>query len=120
MPTSSGALPRGKGATRTEASAWAQQRPAVVLLGGGLDSATTLWEARQAHGEVVALTIDYGQRHGRELQAAVELARAAGVKAHEVLRVDLARFGGSALTDPTVPVPTARSLRQMGADIPPT
>ncbi|MFI4889797.1 MAG: 7-cyano-7-deazaguanine synthase QueC [Steroidobacterales bacterium] len=80
-------------------------RPAVVLLSGGLDSATTLALAR-AHGFAChALSVHYGQRHSAELEAAVKLAAAIGAVEHRVMRVDLAGIGGSALTDASVEVP---------------
>jgi len=82
---------------------------AVVLLSGGLDSATTLAIAREEGFECYALSVDYGQRHVAELGAAARLARAAGVIEHRVMRVDLAGIGGSALTDPTIAVPEAPS-----------
>lgn len=77
---------------------------AVVLLSGGLDSATTLAIAQDRGFEAHALTIDYGQRHACELEAAQAVARAARAAAHRVLRLDLRMFGGSALTS-DVPVP---------------
>ena len=70
---------------------------AVVLLSGGLDSYTAAAIARDAGYDVYALTVNYGQRHARELEAARAVARALGVKAHRVLAVDLAALGGSAL-----------------------
>jgi 7-cyano-7-deazaguanine synthase len=79
---------------------------AVVLLSGGLDSATTLAWARREGFECHALSVDYGQRHGAELVAARELARALGAREHKVVMLDLAIFGGSALTDRSIAVPT--------------
>ena len=79
--------------------------PAVVLLSGGLDSATTLAIARAAGHDCHCLSIDYGQRHRSELDAAARVARALGAKAHKVVRIDLGAVGGSALTDPAIPVP---------------
>jgi 7-cyano-7-deazaguanine synthase len=72
--------------------------PAVVLLRGGLDSATALAEARAAGYELNALTVHYGQRHAIELEAARRVARALGVARHLELEVDLRSVGGSALT----------------------
>jgi 7-cyano-7-deazaguanine synthase len=74
-------------------------RPVVVLLSGGLDSGTVLAMAARAGAEVLALTIDYNQRHRRELEAAEALARHFAVARHVVLPLDLRAFGGSALTD---------------------
>jgi 7-cyano-7-deazaguanine synthase len=70
---------------------------AVVLLSGGLDSYTAAAVARADGFDLHALTVEYGQRHARELEAARRVARALSVTAHRVLRVDLAAFGGSAL-----------------------
>ncbi|MGH8149996.1 MAG: 7-cyano-7-deazaguanine synthase QueC [Steroidobacteraceae bacterium] len=78
---------------------------AVVLLSGGLDSATTLAIARVRGFECFALSVEYGQRHAAELAAAARVARALGAREHRVMRVDLAGIGGSALTDPGIPVP---------------
>jgi 7-cyano-7-deazaguanine synthase len=80
-------------------------RRAVVLLSGGLDSATTLALARHEGFECFALSIAYGQRHSSELAAAAGVARALGASEHRVMRVDLAGIGGSALTDPAIAVP---------------
>jgi len=80
-------------------------RRAVVLLSGGLDSATVLALARSKHYESYALSVDYGQRHRAELQAAERVAAALGAHEHRIMRVDLAGIGGSALTDANVAVP---------------
>ena len=77
-----------------------------MLLSGGLDSATVLAIARQGGWRCHALSIDYGQRHRAELDAAARVARAQGADEHRVARVDLGLFGGSALTDPAIAVPT--------------
>ena len=82
---------------------------AVVLVSGGLDSATVLAMARAEGWRCHALSIDYGQRHRAELDAAARVARALGASEHRVARVDLGVFGGSALTDPSIPVPHAPS-----------
>lgn len=79
---------------------------AVVLLSGGLDSATTLAIARNRGYECYALSVDYGQRHVSELEAAERLARSIGACAHRILKVDLSTFGGSALTDKFTAIPT--------------
>ena len=82
---------------------------AVVLLSGGLDSATTLAIARN-HGYVCyCLSLDYGQRHRAELIAAAQIAQALGAVEQRVMQLDLAAFGGSALTDASLTLPTAAS-----------
>jgi 7-cyano-7-deazaguanine synthase len=80
---------------------------AVVLVSGGLDSATTLALAREQGFICHALSVDYGQRHHAELQAARRVARAQGAAEHRIMRVDLAGIGGSALTDSAIAVPEA-------------
>ena len=80
-------------------------RRAVVLLSGGLDSATTLAIARNAGFDCYCLSFDYGQRHRAELDAAAQVARALGAREHRVMRLDLGQFGGSALTDSNIDVP---------------
>ena len=82
-------------------------RHAVVLLSGGLDSATTLAAAVRAGWVCHALSFDYGQRHSVELDAAQALAGALGACEHRILRLDLSAFGGSALTDSRIDVPEA-------------
>jgi len=82
---------------------------AVVLLSGGLDSATVLAIAREQGFECYALSVDYGQRHVAELNAALEIARTQGAQEHRVMRVNLANIGGSALTDTTLAVPEAET-----------
>lgn len=82
---------------------------AVVLLSGGLDSATVLAMAREAGYECYALSVHYGQRHSVELQAAAHIARAFGARDHRVMGVDLAGIGGSALTDSAIGVPSEPS-----------
>lgn len=92
---------------------------AVVLVSGGLDSATALAIARDEGYEPYALSFDYGQRHRFELQAARRVCEAAGVKRHVMFPLDLRAFGGSALTD-EIAVPKDRSQEQMEAAIPVT
>jgi 7-cyano-7-deazaguanine synthase len=82
-------------------------KKAVVLLSGGLDSATVLAIARDSQFACHALTVDYGQRHRAEVQAAKRVARALKANEHRIIRLDLASFGGSALTDLGIAVPTA-------------
>jgi 7-cyano-7-deazaguanine synthase len=93
------------------------QPQAVVLLSGGLDSATTLAVARRDGFACRTLAIDYGQRHRHELTAAEHVSRALGALHHTTLTLDLRVFGGSALTD-NIAVPKGRSAAQMSADIP--
>ena len=78
---------------------------AVVLVSGGLDSATALAIARAEGRDCFALSVDYGQRHRVELEAARRMAVSLGAVEHRTMRVDTAGIGGSALTDPSVPVP---------------
>ena len=92
---------------------------AVVLLSGGLDSATTLAFARAQGYETYALTFDYGQRHRHELDAARKIAKSLGAREHRVVKIDNQIFRGSALTD-DVDVPKSRSEREMSAGIPVT
>jgi 7-cyano-7-deazaguanine synthase len=87
----------------------ADAAPAVVLLSGGLDSATALAIAHERGFICHALSVDYGQRHLAELDAAGRVARASGVREHRIMRVDLAGIGGSALTDPGIAVPVEPS-----------
>ncbi len=93
------------------------QSRAVVLLSGGLDSATAAAIAKSEGYELYALTVSYGQRHAREVEAARAVAGALGIRHHVELRVDLATFGGSALTT-TAQIPKNRPLD--GRDIPST
>jgi len=80
---------------------------AIVLLSGGLDSATSAAQAIADGYEVIALSLRYGQRHDRELQAAKQIANHLGIQEHFIMDVDLAQWGGSALTDQAIAVPTA-------------
>ena len=95
----------------------AQAKAAVVLLSGGLDSATALAVARRDGFRCHALTVAYGQRHAAELEAARRVAAALGAVEQRVLELDLRAFGGSALTA-DIPVPHDRSSETMSADIP--
>jgi 7-cyano-7-deazaguanine synthase len=79
---------------------------AIALLSGGLDSATAAALAIEAGHTVIALSLDYGQRHRRELQAATAVAAALGIAEHHTISVNLAAWGGSALTDASIAVPT--------------
>jgi 7-cyano-7-deazaguanine synthase len=92
---------------------------AVVLLSGGLDSATALAIARSEQYECHALSFEYGQRHARELESARRLAKALGAAGHLVLRLDLGAIGGSALTA-DIAVPKGRSAEAIASGIPVT
>ena len=94
-------------------------RRAVVLLSGGVDSTTALAIARRDGFDAYALSFDYGQRHVFELEGARRVAAALGATDHVVVRIDLRQFGGSALTSDT-PLPTGRSLDEIGQGIPST
>lgn len=92
---------------------------AVVLLSGGLDSATTLALARGEGFTAYALSVDYGQRHRRELECAHQVARSLGAERHTIVKVDLRTLGGSALTG-DLEVPKDRPYEEMGQGIPVT
>ena len=92
---------------------------AVVLLSGGLDSATVLAIARAQGFEPYALSFRYGQRHAWELEAARRVAEAGGAKEHRIAQIALRLFGGSALTD-EIAVPKGREIEEMGHGIPVT
>ncbi len=95
----------GDEAMNTQTGRGARMPRAVVLVSGGLDSATTLAIARSQGFECHALSVSYGQRHSAELTAAARVAAALGAREHRVMRVDLAGIGGSALTDLSIAVP---------------
>ena len=90
---------------------------AVVLLSGGIDSATTLAIALAEGDQTYALSFDYGQRHQIETEAARRVANSLGAKEHRVAKIDLGVFGGSALTD-DIAVPKQRSGKEIGHGIP--
>lgn len=92
-------------------------KPAVVLLSGGLDSATVLAIAKDQGFEPVTLTFRYGQRHAAEIDVAARLAKRNGIKRHVVADIDLRAFGGSALTA-DIDVPKHRSDAEIGEGIP--
>ena len=94
-------------------------KPAVVLLSGGVDSATTLAIAKEEGYEVFALSFRYGQRHEIEIDSAEQVAKSFGVSEHRVIEIDLRGFGGSALTDATE-VPKNRDADEMAGGIPVT
>ena len=93
------------------------QKAAVVLLSGGLDSATVLAMAKSQGYEVFALSFSYGQRHSWELEAAKRVAQSQGVRDHKIATIDLRVFGGSALTD-DIDVPKGRTVDEMSHGIP--
>ena len=97
-----------------------KNKKAVVLLSGGLDSATTLTIAHNEGFQCYALTFRYGQRHEREIEAAKRIANSPGVIEHRTIDIDLAGFGGSALTDPNIEVPKDRANLGDLNRIPPT
>ena len=94
--------------------------PAVVLLSGGLDSATCLAIARDQGFVPHAISFRYGQRHLYELDRATSIAAKWGVASHRIIDIDLSQFGGSALTDAAIAVPKSDSVAGMGTDIPVT
>ena len=94
-------------------------KPAVVLLSGGLDSATVAAIARREDFDVHALSFSYGQRHSAELDAADRVANQVGVKDHKTIPIDLRAFGGSALTA-DIEVPKGRDAEEMSDSIPVT
>jgi len=94
-------------------------RPAVVLLSGGLDSATALAIAKSEGLDPCAISFRYGQRHAIELDAARNVARSQGIARHIIVDIDLAQFGGSALTT-DIAVPKKASAEEIGAEIPVT
>lgn len=93
---------------------------AIVLLSGGMDSATVLAVAKEGGCSVVALTFDYGQRHRKEIRAARRIARHFGIEEHRILKLDFSGIGASALTDSRIGVPERRSYEEIGTGIPPT
>jgi len=97
-----------------------QPKSAVVLLSGGLDSATTLAIAREQGFACHAISFDYGQKQTAELVAAVAVARQLGAASHRIVKVDLGAFGGSALTDDDIDVPKDRSDDDIAHGIPVT
>ena len=92
---------------------------AVILLSGGLDSSTVLYQALADGCECHALSFDYQQRHLKELESARAIASSTGV-VNQVVKFDLRSWGGSALTDDTIHLPQERSLEQMSQNIPVT
>ncbi|HSV26953.1 MAG TPA: 7-cyano-7-deazaguanine synthase QueC [Sedimentisphaerales bacterium] len=95
-----------------------QRAKAVVLLSGGLDSATTLAIARTQGFECHVISFRYGQRHAREIESAIRVAKALGAAEHRIIDIDLAQLGGSTLLDRGLAVPKDR--KDLGSDIPST
>ncbi|MFH7028103.1 MAG: 7-cyano-7-deazaguanine synthase QueC [Heteroscytonema crispum UTEX LB 1556] len=93
---------------------------AVILLSGGLDSSTVLYQASVDGCECYAISFDYQQRHRRELQSARAIAHSSGAIEHQVVKFDLRQWGGSALTDDTIDLPSDRSVDEMSQNIPVT
>src|SRR5439155_18295005 len=96
-----------------------EMKRAVVLLSGGLDSATTLAIAKEEGYEVFALSFRYGQRHEIDIRSAEKVAKSYDVWEHRVIEIDLRGFGGSALTD-AIDVPKNRSADELASGIPVT
>ncbi|EMI20334.1 exsB protein [Rhodopirellula maiorica SM1] len=96
------------------------KRSAVVLLSGGLDSATCLAIANAEGFAAHAISFRYGQRHEYELERAEQLARSLGAASHRIVDINLAQFGGSALTDASIGVPKHEAVEEVGESIPVT
>jgi 7-cyano-7-deazaguanine synthase len=94
-------------------------KKAVVLLSGGIDSATTLVIAKDSGYELYAISFRYGQRHHFEIEAARKIAEEMNIKKHLIMDINLSSFGGSALTD-NIPVPKREKVEDIGKDIPVT
>lgn len=93
---------------------------AVILLSGGLDSSTVIYQAKADGCDCYAISFDYQQRHRRELEAAKAIAQLAGVKQHQIVNFDLTQWGGSALTDDAIELPSDRPVADMASEIPVT
>ncbi len=116
MSTPTGFSKRYRGTTKVpQESQIDELRHAVVLVSGGLDSATVLAMASATGWTCHGLTVDYGQRHKAELEAARAVCEALGAASHRIVRVELGAFGGSALTEPHRTVPTGRDARAIEA-----
>ena len=98
----------------------ASSKKAIILLSGGLDSATVGAMARAQGYELYALSFSYGQRHTVELDAAKKIANSLEITEHRIVHIDLGAFGGSALTDEHTAVPKARNMKAIGEGIPVT
>jgi 7-cyano-7-deazaguanine synthase len=95
-----------------------QNKKAIVLLSGGLDSATTLAIAKDEGFDCFALTFSYGQRHSVEIRSATRVAAALAILEHRIIDIDLRSFGGSALTDSAITVPKDRVVYGQAGGIP--
>jgi 7-cyano-7-deazaguanine synthase len=93
---------------------------AVILLSGGLDSSTVLYQALADGCQCYAISFDYQQRHRRELHSASAIAQKAGVVNHQLVKFDLRQWGGSALTDDAIDLPQKRPIEEMSQSIPVT
>lgn len=93
---------------------------AVIILSGGVDSATAACMARARGRELFALTVDYGQALVREIESAKAIAKTLGIGRHEIVAVGLSQIGGSALTDRNIAIPTERSAAEIGVGVPAT
>jgi len=93
---------------------------AVILLSGGLDSSTVLYQAKSEGYKCYAISFDYQQRHRRELKSARAIALSAGVENYQLVSFDLRALGGSALTDDSIDLPSDRSMTEMSQTIPVT
>jgi queuosine biosynthesis protein QueC len=91
---------------------------AVILLSGGLDSSTVLYQAKADGCECYAISFDYQQRHRNELESARQIAESAGVVEHQIVSFDLSLWGGSALTDNRLDLPQNRTIEKMDESIP--
>lgn len=97
-----------------------KNKKAIILLSGGLDSATVLAIAASRGYQMFALTFSYGQRHATEIEASRRVADSIGVAEHRIINIDLAAFGASALTDHNIDVPTDRPCLEQNTRIPST
>lgn len=95
-----------------------QNAPAIVLFSGGLDSTTILALAKHLGYRCYALSVNYGQKHSSELEAAKQIARLLAVERHEMIHLDLPRFGGSALTDHSLHIPTSNDQANLNTKEP--
>ena len=89
-----------------------KRKKAVILLSGGLDSTTCIALANEQKFELYALTVNYGQKHNFEIEASKHIAKEYNVERHTIIQIDLAQFGGSALTDDKIKVPKKRNLSE--------